>query len=307
MNREELASHLTDGNNLVKHLEIIAKHLKAFSLSVQQPAFTNGVEKFGVSIEADIPTDPKKYVYIGSATPAGASGSYGDKIESLIQLPRVKDDEVSILQQFVECKAEVESLKKLLVLKDTEATKLLSKVSQLEKAIQSKSSEGEDRDFRLSLIDNINYDGTMIWKIPQFSQHMEDACSGKYPSIFSIPFYSGRCGYKMCLRLYILGDGIGKNTHMSLFFVIMKGEFDAILQWPFTHKVSFRLMNQDRGQDIVDVFQPDPLSSSFQRPKTNMNVASGCPRFISLSKLEGFIIEDTIWIMAEVDLSTTCV
>ena len=152
MNREELASHLTDGNNFVKHLEIIAKHLKAFNLPVQQPAFTDGVEKFGVSIEADIPTDPKKYVYIGGATPAGANGSYGDKIESLIQLPRVKDatDEVSILQQLVECKAEVESLKKLLVLKDTEVTKLLSKVSQLEKAIQSKSSEGEDRDFRLS-------------------------------------------------------------------------------------------------------------------------------------------------------------
>ena len=80
----------------------------------------------------------------------------------------------------------------------------------------------------------------------------------------SIPFYSGHYGYKMCLSLYILGDGIGKNTHMSLFFVVMKGEFDAILQWPFTHKVSFRLINQHHGRDIVDVFQPDPLSSATQ-------------------------------------------
>ena len=100
---------------------------------------------------------------------------------------------------------------------------------------------------------------------------MEDARSGKYTSIFSLPFYSSRYGYKMCLRLYILGDGIGKNTHMSLFFVVMKGEFDAILQWPFTHKVSFRLINQHHGRDVVDVFQPDPMSSSFQRPKTDMN------------------------------------
>ena len=79
--------------------------------------------------------------------------------------------------------------------------------------------------------------GMSLWKMPQFSQRMEDARSGKYTSIFSLPFYSSRYGYKMCLRLYILGDGIGKSTHMSLFFVVMKGEFDAILQWPFTQGI----------------------------------------------------------------------
>ena len=31
---------------------------------------------------------------------------------------------------------------------------------------------------------------------------------------------------------------------MSLFFVVMKGEFDNTLQWPFTHKVTFKLINQ---------------------------------------------------------------
>ena len=203
-------------------------------------------------------------------------------------------------------KMDSESFKQQLAAKECEIARLNSKVLKLEKLVQSKSSEGEDRDFRLSLIENINYDGTMIWKIPQFSQRMEDARSGKYTSIFSLPFYSGRYGYKMCLRLYILGDGIGKNTHMSLFFVVMKGEFDAILQWPFTHKVSFRLINQHHGRDIVDVFQPDPLSSSFQRPKTDMNVASGCPRFISLVELDqgGFIEDNTIFIKVKVDVST---
>ena len=135
---------------------------------------------------------------------------------------------------------------------------------------------------------------------------MEDARSGKYTSVISQPFYSSHDGYKMCLRLYFLGDGIGMGTHMSLFLVIMKGEYDAILQWPFTHKVSFCLINQHDGRDIVDVFQPDPLSSSFQRPKTDMNVASGCPRFISLHELkqDGFIKDDTIFIKATVDMST---
>ena len=132
---------------------------------------------------------------------------------------------------------------------------------------------------------------------------MEDARSGRHPCLISNPFYYG---YKMCLRLYIFGDGDGKGTHMSLFFVVMKGEFDAILQWPFTHKVSFRLINQRHGRDIMDAFQPDPLSSSFQRPKTDMNVASGCPCFVSLTELNqgGFIVDDTIFIKVKVDTST---
>ena len=152
--------------------------------------------------------------------------------------------------------------------REEEITGLKTQVSKLEKTLRSKNAELEDRDFRLSLIENSNHDGTMIWKIPQFSQRKADAENGKYTSIFSLPFYTGRYGYKMCLRLYIMGDGIGKGTHLSLFFVVMRGEFDNILQWPFTHKVTFKLINQAGGRDIVDAFQPDPMSSSFQKPKS---------------------------------------
>ena len=191
-------------------------------------------------------------------------------------------------------------------LKDEEIAELKTAVKKLERTIQSKSAELEDRDFRLSLIENCNYDGTMIWKIPQFSQRKADAENGKYTSIFSLPFYSGRYGYKMCLRLYIMGDGIGKGTHLSLFFVVMRGEFDNILQWPFTHKVTFKLINQAGGRDIVDTFQPDPMSTSFRKPKSDMNVASGCPRFVSHTELEngGFIVDDTIFIKCTVNTTS---
>ena len=190
--------------------------------------------------------------------------------------------------------------------KDDEIASLRTQITKLEKQIRSKSAELEDRDFRLSLIENSNHDGTMIWKIPQFSQRKADAENGKYTSIFSLPFYTGRYGYKMCLRLYIMGDGIGKGTHLSLFFVVMRGEFDNILQWPFTHKVTFKLINQAGGRDIVDTFQPDPMSSSFRKPKSDMNIASGCPRFVSHTELErgGFIVDDTIFIKSMIDVST---
>ena len=198
------------------------------------------------------------------------------------------------------------SMNEKLQAKDEEIASLRTQVTKLEKQIRSKSAELEDRDFRLSLIENSNHDGSMIWKIPQFSQRKADAENGKYTSIFSLPFYSGRYGYKMCLRLYIMGDGIGKGTHLSLFFVVMRGEFDNILQWPFTHKVTFKLINQAGGRDIVDTFQPDPMSSSFRKPKSDMNIASGCPRFVSHTELErgGFIVDDTIFIKSMIDVST---
>ena len=44
-------------------------------------------------------------------------------------------------------------------------------------------------------------------------------------------------GYKMCIRAYLNGDGIGYKTHFSVFFVLMRGEFDPLLKWPFEYKV----------------------------------------------------------------------
>lgn len=48
----------------------------------------------------------------------------------------------------------------------------------------------------------------------------------------------------MCIRAYLNGDGQGYSTHLSLFFVIMQGEFDNLLKWPFEHKVSLILVGK---------------------------------------------------------------
>ena len=104
-----------------------------------------------------------------------------------------------------------------------------------------------------------------------------------------------------------MGGGIGKGTHLSLFFVVMRGEFDNILQWPFTHKVTFKLINQVGGEDIiVETLQPDPTSVSFRKPKSDMNIASGYPHFVSPTQLEAedVIIDDTIFIKCIVNTST---
>lgn len=57
----------------------------------------------------------------------------------------------------------------------------------------------------------------------------------------SAAFYTSKYGYKMCLRVYLNGDGTGRGTHLSLFFVVMKGPNDALLRWPFNQKVGLGL------------------------------------------------------------------
>ena len=41
----------------------------------------------------------------------------------------------------------------------------------------------------------------------------------------------------MKLRFYINGNGEGYGTHLSIFLVILKGDYDALLDWPFEQKV----------------------------------------------------------------------
>lgn len=151
-------------------------------------------------------------------------------------------------------------------------------------------------------------DGVLVWRISDMSKRVREAESGRTPSLYSPPFYSSRSGYKMCARVYLDGDGAGRSTHVSLFFVLMRSEFDALLPWPFQQKVKLSLLDQtpflnsSDKQDVVEVFRPDVRSSSFQRPTTEMNIATGCPKFAPKAYLasERYIRDDTIFIKIEV-------
>lgn len=110
----------------------------------------------------------------------------------------------------------------------------------------------------------------------------------------------------MCLRLYPTGDGNCRGTHLSLFFVLMRSEFDGILKYPFCFKVFFCLCDQTgRNEHIIDSFRPDPHSNSFQRPRSQMNIASGLPKFVPLEIIlqdeNRFIRDNTIFIRVFID------
>ena len=180
------------------------------------------------------------------------------------------------------------------------------KTTELEHGLDRCLSSCLDQELRLQLLERATYNGVLLWKIDDFARRRKEAVDGVTMSLYSIPFYTSRHGYKMCARVYLNGDGMGKGTHLSFFFVVMKGPFDALLPWPFKQKVSLTIINQAGKKHVTDTFHPDPQSNSFQRPtQKEMNVASGCPMFIRHEQLlnGGFVKDDCIFLRTVVDTS----
>ena len=162
-----------------------------------------------------------------------------------------------------------------------------------------------DQDIRLQALEAPGSRGILVWVISNVSKRRKDAISGRTKSFYSPPFYTSCHGYKMCARIYPNGDGQARGTHLSLFFVVMKGQYDNILRWPFRQKVTFMVVDQGDRKHIVDAFNPDPTSSSFKKPTEDMNIASGCPLFAELSLLEDdnyqYVKDDCLFVKVVVD------
>jgi TNF receptor-associated factor 2 len=159
-------------------------------------------------------------------------------------------------------------------------------------------------------------DGTMIWKICNVREKMYDSRSERQTSHYSPPFYTSEAGYKLSIRLYLNGDGTARGTHISIFLVVLRGKFDALLKWPFSYRVSFCLFDQrtmmesngtQPARHVTESFRPDINSVSFQRPRSEMNIASGIPKFFSLvdlnqsEEINRYIINDTMFIKVFID------
>ena len=109
----------------------------------------------------------------------------------------------------------------------------------------------------------------------------------------------------MCLRLFLFGDGHGRSSHLSVFFVLLKGDYDALLPWPFKQRVTIKLLDQEFKEDISHSFAPDTQYKCFDRPQKGHNIGIGYPMFAPLSYLDtqtyGYIKDDTMFIKVIVD------
>ena len=142
-------------------------------------------------------------------------------------------------------------------------------------------------------------EATFFWAIGNWRERFKDAVDGKTTSFYSPDFYSTQ-GYRLCLRFYPNGDGMGKGESASLFLVVMKGENDDRLEWPFQQMITFDVMGEGGQVLFDDGFRSDPGSSSFAKPVTLMNCACGIPHFFPLHSAEKMLVNDHLFIRVRV-------
>ena len=115
---------------------------------------------------------------------------------------------------------------------------LKSEVQELKTALTSQQELVEQVDANL-----YPSAGQFTWRIDNIREKIKLAQAGDRSTsvIYSPFFYSTEAGYKLSLCIYPAGDN--NQDYLSLYFVVMKGQFDEILQWPFQKRVYLSLLN----------------------------------------------------------------
>jgi hypothetical protein len=219
-----------------------------------------------------------------------------------VAITNIEERVTRLTSEFGNLLADFQKLKNDIQMKNRVTEETVTKVQHSTKELQDYYGELA---MSMQTLQASGYGSVYVWKIPDFQRRRRDSVLGKTISLYSAPFYTSRHGYKFCMRVYLNGDGTGRGSHISLFICMMKGDFDPLLPWPFTQTITLCLVAQDpRARDIKQSFKADGESSSFKRPTSEMNTASGCPQFCPLSVLDNpaYLREDTLYLKASVNM-----
>lgn len=165
----------------------------------------------------------------------------------------------------------------------------------------------EVREIRRNQSDQKKQSPSFIWKIIGIHRLLREAT--RSTDVKSEPFFTEPNGYK--LRVLMSPNGelsrSGKTGYVSFYIVIMRGEYDAILPWPFMHIMTFRLIDQqgdpDYREDVIKELDPsEQEQDSLYRPTTEENDGYGFPRFICHDKIRKrrYIVNDTAFLEVQV-------
>ena len=133
----------------------------------------------------------------------------------------------------------------MLVCAPQRAAKMAETILQLQSRIEQLETIQNNRTSIVRELETTLYpsSGQFTWKINSITNCIKSAQAGDPANsvIYSPAFFSGEGGYKLCLCVYPAGDH--NQGFLSLYFVVMKGQFDEILPWPFQRRVLLSLLN----------------------------------------------------------------
>jgi len=122
---------------------------------------------------------------------------------------------------------------------------LLTQLRVLEQEVQDLRATVTAQQEMLGGVETTVYpcSGQFTWRVDNIRSKigLAEGGDGSSTAIYSPAFYSMEAGYRLSLCIYPAGDN--NQGYVSLYFVIMKGRYDEILQWPFQRRVYLTLLN----------------------------------------------------------------
>jgi len=117
--------------------------------------------------------------------------------------------------------------------------------------------------------------------------------------------WSVGCQYSYFLHWCRYVRSVSKNWVDWLWLIDCDWLIDWLIDWLML-QVTLMVIDQNGRDHVVDAFRPDPTSSSFKRPTTEMNIASGCPLLMPLTTLDNqnnsYVKDNTAFIKIIVNL-----
>lgn len=126
-------------------------------------------------------------------------------------------------------------------------------------------------------------DGQFRWLLKEYSRTKRHQRHGTHRYASSPIFCTGVPGYRLQLRIHLNGMGQSrKGRFMAVQLVLLRGPNDSELPWPFRHRVTVTLLNQNGPQHVGYTIN-DP---SFPRPQGEHTVPYVWQEFVAFSDLE---------------------
>ncbi|XP_044174909.1 TNF receptor-associated factor 6-like isoform X2 [Acropora millepora] len=150
--------------------------------------------------------------------------------------------------------------------------------------------------------------GSYIWRIENYQQRRQDAINGVATAVHSPAFYTSLYGYKLCLRINLNGVDSGVGTYIALFVHMMQGDYDSILEWPFTGRITLTILDQSEGtelrQHMSRSFIVNPNLPAFRKPTVYRNREGyGYVVFAPIEHISEprYIKNDTMLVLFQID------
>ena len=147
---------------------------------------------------------------------------------------------------------------------------------------------------------------TIALKIPNFTRMLNQAISSNdFGDIYSEPFYTSH-KYRMKVHVSLNEGPSGFTGYMGVYLCLVPGEHDESLEWPFTKRVAFVVVDQQNDELYVNnyrtIMAPEG-QEQFNRPVAESNEGYGFADFMlhSTARTRQYIKNGAVYIAVEVE------